>query len=1129
MKRIALLFALALFLLLPNTAVAAECQFVLGFKALRDLIGHDIVGECLENEHHGANGDALQQTTGGLLVWRKADNRTAFTDGYRTWINGPNGLEQRLDTERFAWEADYAPGGGIATPTPIPTPPPTPTPDASALAVQTLQNLPWVRDGLTSLESQAVASLQELGGRSPHALGTLIASQIKWLPPRNDVELAALAQLVAMSAIDEAGVLQLIRTHFLFSIERADVDAMRALNIELGFNSNALQETLSHPALGLATAKNVTVVAALVSLRRSDPEAAAAIEALPWVRDGIRSHPPFYRGFEFELNRVSDLIDLAHNSRSAFTNLIGKPRILNDFAPFPRTSAVRGVAGDLWADVVIGQPDFSQITDDQVVPFKLFNPGGVIVDRSVSPGRLYVWDAGNSRILGVDLSTCYAGPGPCSADVVIGQPSAFDHAACNWDSNVQNFPFRAWASAETLCGIPDITIPPDEDRSHVTMAVDARGNLYVPDVLNNRVLKYERPFDTDTVADEVWGQKDFSGMVCNRDNPDFVPSRETLCFTSWGVWSILGGFTSGVEIDPSENLWVADAANHRVLRFPLNAANGVIAKQADLVLGQRNYHSNERGNELHSLDSPAAVRTDTNGWVYVADKGNDRVLVFKPPFTSGMSATSVFGSGFNRPTSLEMHVDNRSIWINDSDDLTFELWSLSGSGVKREQHSVSSRSGGGIGVDTEGNVLISITRFAQDVLRFPTSSASVNSGVQDYSDRQLFSPPGGHNFKGGRELGWVAGVAVYGDQLIAADPKRLMFWNDVKNLRNGQSADGVIGETYWQQSPHMCCGRIKVDGAGRLWVLGTDETHFIKIYQLPLTEHSVPLKTIQTSHVNLPVLGTNERVRLGPTTLRVLTVRATIESKESTRGPYIRSIAPVGNGEMIWISDAYNHRVLRIRDPLGDPVVDVILGQKNATGNKCNRRAHIGPWDSPVEVLGSPEADMLCFPGGLSYDRLGNLFVSDHSLEVAGNRRLLVFAAGSIPFDNQSVIYAPAASKVFDNLDEVEDRHFAHSFAPRQVVDTGLVYLRKRLPATWEPAFDSTNRMAVGFNSFLGPRFIGFYHNPIGPNTAPSGFFHDFVSMPYAATFDENDNLYVTDINYNRILIYWSPFNNPHE
>ncbi len=118
MKRLSgLILGLLMVLLAPSAVLAADCEFVLGFKTLRDLIGHEIVGECLEIEHHGDNGDGLQQTTGGLLVWRKADNWTAFTDGYRTWINGPNGLVQRLNTERFEWEADYAPGGGIATPT----------------------------------------------------------------------------------------------------------------------------------------------------------------------------------------------------------------------------------------------------------------------------------------------------------------------------------------------------------------------------------------------------------------------------------------------------------------------------------------------------------------------------------------------------------------------------------------------------------------------------------------------------------------------------------------------------------------------------------------------------------------------------------------------------------------------------------------------------------------------------------------------------------------------------------------------------------------------------------------------------------------------------------------------------
>ncbi|MAG34648.1 MAG: hypothetical protein CL878_00130 [Dehalococcoidia bacterium] len=98
---------LALALLIGGTAQqasAAECRFVLGFQALHDLLP-SAVGECLENEHHNPeNGDALQRTAGGLLVWRKADNWTAFTDGYRTWINGALGLQQRLNSERFRWE-----------------------------------------------------------------------------------------------------------------------------------------------------------------------------------------------------------------------------------------------------------------------------------------------------------------------------------------------------------------------------------------------------------------------------------------------------------------------------------------------------------------------------------------------------------------------------------------------------------------------------------------------------------------------------------------------------------------------------------------------------------------------------------------------------------------------------------------------------------------------------------------------------------------------------------------------------------------------------------------------------------------------------------------------------------------
>ena len=92
-------------------AQTAGCQFVLGFMTLHDLDPKD-VGSCVDDQSLAqASGDQQQHTTNGLLAWRKADNWTAFTDGYRTWINGPNGLVTRLNTQRYSWEADFgAPG-----------------------------------------------------------------------------------------------------------------------------------------------------------------------------------------------------------------------------------------------------------------------------------------------------------------------------------------------------------------------------------------------------------------------------------------------------------------------------------------------------------------------------------------------------------------------------------------------------------------------------------------------------------------------------------------------------------------------------------------------------------------------------------------------------------------------------------------------------------------------------------------------------------------------------------------------------------------------------------------------------------------------------------------------------------
>jgi hypothetical protein len=78
---------------------------VFGFKQLHDLIPN-IVGDCRDIERFdSATGNAHQPTVGGLLVWRKADNWTAFTNGTTTWLIGPCGLQTRPNPGPFfSWE-----------------------------------------------------------------------------------------------------------------------------------------------------------------------------------------------------------------------------------------------------------------------------------------------------------------------------------------------------------------------------------------------------------------------------------------------------------------------------------------------------------------------------------------------------------------------------------------------------------------------------------------------------------------------------------------------------------------------------------------------------------------------------------------------------------------------------------------------------------------------------------------------------------------------------------------------------------------------------------------------------------------------------------------------------------------
>lgn len=727
---------------------------------------------------------------------------------------------------------------------------------------------------------------------------------------------------------------------------------------------------------------------------------------------------------------------------------------------------VRGGAGDLWADVIIGKPDFTAISPNTTTASNLFWPHGAIVDRSSSPNKMYVYDAGNNRILGFDLSKCLAGsanPANCSADLVIGQKDA-KSSSCNGDSGYQGYPNRAPASVSSLCGQSESTLSVSESGSGASMAVDAQGNLYVTDFWNHRVLKYNSPFTTDAIADDLWGQDGFTQNNCNKGRA--FPDASTLCF-SWGSTNNL---TAGVDIDAAGNLWVTDSGNFRVLRFPSGSHT------ADLVLGQADFGFRQPGLAPNKFRGPSAVRVTSAGRVYVVDQGSNRVLQFDQPFTNGMTGRE-FGSGFSGPSGVDLD-PNGGVWITNSNHNIIEMWDEAGQTIletlgSRGNANILGGSTGSIGIDSAGNKFVTVQsgELQNNLAMFSPGNPSTAP------TRQLFGESHAGNNRDASGIGSVSGLAVVDNQLIVADHGRLLFWNDPALLFNGKPADGFAGgaASFGEIGKYGCCITLKADRSHHLWVSmsydGSIQSR-IEVFQLPLTTGVSPI-----AWITYPLLV------VGGGTL-------TSEGRISA----FTGLAPSDDGKFLWLSHSETNRVFRVRDPLTNPVVDVVLGQPDLTSTQCNRGATPRTGVTP---------DSLCLPGSLSLDRLGNLYVSDHSLEIQGNMRLLEFSKELFPADTDRVIFAPAASKIFPDI------------------------------ATWEPAFDAQNRMVVGYNAYWTPnpgergRFPGVYNNPLSPSTTPDAFLNDYHSMAFAATFDDRGNLYVGDLDRSRVLIYKDPFGAP--
>jgi uncharacterized protein (TIGR03437 family) len=281
--------------------------------------------------------------------------------------------------------------------------------------------------------------------------------------------------------------------------------------------------------------------------------------------------------------------------------------------------------------------------------------------------ELYVADAGNNRVIVLPYSNNTLQP----AVRLLGQD--------RYDSNAPNliegreFDFQASSNGQRLYD--------------AGLAVDSTGDtphLYVADPYNNRVLGFKdlRKLAAGSAADIVIGQPDFATNVCNFGSPDRnTPSQTGLCRPM------------GVQVDSAGNLYVADALNGRVVRFPSPFSHGN-NQVADVVLGQPSFFLKVTDPSSSTMGFPygiaftalpgSQIAKGPNNGIFISDQAYSRVLFI--PFTNGdftaadngKAATKVLGqkdfvtvtsgtsdTAFNSPRHVATDSDGRP-YVADS-------------------------------------------------------------------------------------------------------------------------------------------------------------------------------------------------------------------------------------------------------------------------------------------------------------------------------------------------------------------------------------------------------------------------------------------------------------------------------
>ena len=329
---------------------------------------------------------------------------------------------------------------------------------------------------------------------------------------------------------------------------------------------------------------------------------------------------------------------------------------------------------------VLGQPDYTTYNQN-LTQNGMRNPTGVASDGTI----LAVADTDNNRVLIWNTIPTNINQ---NADIVLGQadfthgnailpPTASSmrgpqgvwiaggklYVADTLDNRVLIFnsiPTANNAAADVVLGQPNFTTfvappvtqqtvaPTASNLASPTSVTTDSAHLYVADLGNNRVLIWNTiPTTNNVPANVELGQADFLSNVDN-NNTGLCPSNgtDTTVTPNVPTYPAICGKTLSFPrfaLSDGTRLYVADGGNDRVLVFDtIPTANDT---EPDVILGEPDENTDASSSNADSMATPSALAWDGTN-LYVADTYNLRVLIFTPlgsnlPLTGVRNAASL--------------------------------------------------------------------------------------------------------------------------------------------------------------------------------------------------------------------------------------------------------------------------------------------------------------------------------------------------------------------------------------------------------------------------------------------------------------------------------------------------------